>query len=69
MPTIAGGEGVAPFRTGITSASYVDAGLTNGTTYYYRVTAVNGVGESGKSVEVSASAEVWHGSGTDGQAE
>src|SRR4051794_29169637 len=34
--------------------SYVDSGLVNGATYYYQVSAVNSVGESGRSVERSA---------------
>jgi hypothetical protein len=50
----AGGEGTTPFKTGITSTSYTDTGLTDGTTYYYQVTAVNSAGESQKSSEVSA---------------
>lgn len=37
-----------------TSASYTDTGLTNGTTYYYVVTAVGSSGESGNSTQVSA---------------
>lgn len=37
-----------------TGASYTNTGLTNGTTYYYVVTAVNSSGESGNSVQVSA---------------
>jgi subtilase family serine protease len=37
-----------------TGTSYVDGGLTNGTTYYYVVTAVNSTGQSANSSEVSA---------------
>ncbi len=33
--------------------SYTDAGLTNGVTYYYQVSAVNGAGEGQRSSEVS----------------
>ncbi|GMQ57594.1 hypothetical protein AN1V17_19890 [Vallitalea sediminicola] len=38
----------------ITETTYVDKELTNGTTYYYIVTAKNKVGESGNSQEISA---------------
>ncbi len=40
--------------SGLTATSYTNTGLTNGTTYYYKVTAVNSAGESAKSSEVSA---------------
>jgi hypothetical protein len=48
-------------KSGVTATSYTDAGLANGTTYYYEVTAVNSAGESGRSSEVSATAQatVW----------
>jgi fibronectin type 3 domain-containing protein len=36
-----------------TSATYTDSGLTNGTTYYYVVSAVNSAGESANSTQAS----------------
>lgn len=37
-------------------SSYTDNAVTNGTTYYYRVTAVNSVGEGPQSAEIGATA-------------
>jgi hypothetical protein len=48
-----GGEGSTPYQTGITSTSYTDTGLMNGTNYYYQITGVNSAGESTKSTQVA----------------
>ena len=49
-----GGQGPTPYRAGLTTTSFTDTGLTNGTTYFYRLAAVNAAGESVRSNEVSA---------------
>ncbi len=50
--TAAGSE--SPLTTVGTVLTYVDNDVTNGGTYYYKVSAVNGVGEGVKSNELSA---------------
>jgi fibronectin type III domain protein/malectin (di-glucose binding ER protein) len=52
--TSAGGESGTPVKTGITTTSYVDPSLTNGTKYYYKVAAVAAGGPGPSSSEVSA---------------
>jgi len=49
-----GDESATPVVTGITGTTYTDTGLNDGTTYYYRVAAVNSAGLSGFSVEAYA---------------
>ncbi|MFC5472326.1 glycoside hydrolase family 5, partial [Cohnella suwonensis] len=51
--TTSGGP-YANVATGVTATSYADTGLTNGTTYYYVVSASNAVGESVNSAQASA---------------
>ena len=48
----------ALLQSGVSGTSYTDSTAANGTTYFYEVTAVNSVGESGKSNEVSATPAV-----------
>jgi fibronectin type 3 domain-containing protein len=52
--TAAGAEGATAIATGVTTTSYADTGLTNGTKYFYKVAAVNAGGTSPLSNEASA---------------
>jgi MYXO-CTERM domain-containing protein len=52
--TTAGGESATPVLSGVTGTSAVLSGLANGTTYYFTIKAVNAVGISPASGEVSA---------------
>jgi hypothetical protein len=60
--TSPGGESPIPIQTGITGLSTTLSGLTNGTTYYFKVAAVNGAGTGPQSAELS---ETPVGAGTD----
>lgn len=51
--TTAGGEAATPLATGV-SIPYADTSVTNGTAYFYKVTAVDAAGESTPSNEASA---------------
>lgn len=46
-----GGEGTTPIASGITTNSFTVTGLTNGSSYYFTVAAVNSIGTSGPSNE------------------
>jgi len=51
--TLSGGP-YTPVTNGLVGASFTDSGLSNGTTYYYILTATNQIGESLPSAEVKA---------------
>jgi subtilase family serine protease len=49
-----GAESTTPVQTGVTGTSVIISGLSNGTTYYFKIAAVNGAGTSKLSSEASA---------------
>ena len=51
--TVSGGP-YTTIQSNVTGTSFTNTGLTNGTTYYYVVTATNGVGEGANSNEAPA---------------
>ena len=55
--TTSGGESATPIASVITTTSYTDTSVTNGTKYYYKVAAVNAGGTSALSAEASATPE------------
>ena len=48
------GSGYTAVATGLTATTYTNTGLTNGTTYYYVIAAVNACGTGANSTQVSA---------------
>ncbi len=52
--TSAGGESATPVASNVSGTSFTDTAAVNGTTYFYTVAAVNAVGTSAQSAEVSA---------------
>jgi hypothetical protein len=56
--TSASGESVTPIATGITGTNFADTSATNGTRYYYFVTAINGSGRSDPSNEANSTPQV-----------
>ncbi len=56
--TTAGGQAPAPVGPAIVAPPFVNTGLTNGTTFFYKVTAIGAGGEGARSAEVSATPQV-----------
>jgi subtilisin family serine protease/subtilase family serine protease len=48
----------APLASAVQGTSYADTGVTNGTTYYYVVSAENMLGEGADSIEASATPDI-----------
>ncbi len=60
------GGGYAVLASGLTGTNYADQSATNGTTYYYVVSAVNSAGESGNSAQAQAVPQSSNNGGDDG---
>jgi len=58
--TSAGAESATPIKTGITTTSYANTHLANGTKYFYKVAAVNAAGTSPLSKEAAATPRAAH---------
>lgn len=52
--TTSGGESTTPIATDVSGTSFTDSNVSDGTTYYYEVTALNGTLQSGDSNQASA---------------
>lgn len=52
--TTAGGAGATPYQSGLTGTSFTDTAVSNGTTYYYQISALKGAKETARSLEMSA---------------
>ena len=64
--SLTAGGPYATIASGITNTSYINTGLSNGTTYYYVVSAVNIFSEGNNSSEVNATLNIytWDGGST-----
>jgi fibronectin type 3 domain-containing protein len=51
--TVSGGEGTTPYAENLSGTNYSDFGLNYGITYYYTVNAVDSIGSSAQSSQVS----------------
>jgi uncharacterized protein (DUF1800 family)/fibronectin type 3 domain-containing protein len=52
--TTSNGQSATPLATGLTTPGFTHSGIANGTEYFYKVTALNAGGESGRSNQASA---------------
>ena len=52
--TVGSGEGLTPYKTGLTATTYADTAIASEQAYYYQVSAVNAIGEGIRSNEATA---------------